>query len=527
MFDLIITGATIIDGTGRPSFPGEIGIRDDRIAEVGESLGRARKRIRARGKMVAPGFIDIHSHSDYHLLVNPRAESKVRQGVTTEVGGNCGYSAAPLSGEVARERLKSFPSSFGLKHPWRTVSEYFHYLEDSGISINFALLGGHNTIRAAVMGGDPGTPGSRELRKILTLTEEALEAGAIGLSTGLAYAPACFSGKRELMELGKLARKWDVIFAAHIRSEGKGLLEALDEFLEVGKETGASLEVSHLKTMWEENWGKLDAAFGKIENYIRKGYPVSADRYPYTAANTGLSSILPQWALAGDSREIRARLTSPRTFGRLVEEIDTSHDERYWQGVIISQAQRKVNQKWEGKSVWAACRGKQPAEFALRLLKNDYLYTSIHIQAMSEKNLERILAKPWVMIGSDSAVRSVRGPLRQGKPHPRAFGTFPRILGNYVRGEKLLSLPRAVHKMTGMPARKLGLKDRGIIKAGNFADLVIFSPDLISDRSTYPDPYRYPTGIDYVIINGQVVIEEGRHTGARAGRVLRKVSSKQ
>ena len=521
MFDLIISGATIIDGTGRPSLTGEIGIRDDRIAEVGQVLGRARKTIRARGKVVAPGFIDIHSHSDYHLLVNPRAESKIRQGVTTEVGGNCGYSAAPLNGEVARERLKSFPSSFGLKHPWRSVSEYFRYLGDLGISLNFALLGGHNTIRASVMGGDPGAPGSRELRKILALTEEALEEGAIGLSTGLAYAPACFSGKRELRELGKLARKWDVIFSAHIRSEGKGLLEALDEFLEVGKETGASLEVSHLKTMWEENWGKLDAAFEKIEGCIRKGYPVRADRYPYTAANTGLSSILPLWALAGDSREIRDRLSSPRTWSRLVEEIGTSHDEKYWQGVIISQAQRKANQKWEGKSVWTACRGKNPAEFALRLLKNDRIYTSVHIQAMSEKNLERILAKPWVMIGSDSAVRSVRGPLRQGKPHPRAFGTFPRVLGTYVRGKKLLSLPQAVHKMTGLPARKLGLKDRGLIKAGNFADLVIFSPDLISDQSTYADPYRYPIGIDFVIVNGKVVIEESRHTGARAGRVIR------
>lgn len=522
MLDLLISGATIIDGTGREPFSGEIGVRDDRIAEVGKSLGRARKTIKAGGKVVAPGFIDIHSHSDYHLLVNPRAESKIRQGVTMEVGGNCGYSAAPVSREVARERLKSFPSAFGLKHPWRTVSEYFCYLEDLGISVNFALLGGHNTIRASVMGGDPGTPDSRELRKILALAEEALEAGAIGLSTGLAYAPACFSGKRELMELGRLARERGVIFSSHLRSEGNGLLEALDEFLAVGKETGASLEISHLKTMGEENWGKLDAAFEKIEDCLPKGYPVLADRYPYTAANTGLSSILPRWALAGDSREIRARLSSPRTFDRLVREVDASHDEKYWRGVIVSQAQRKANQKWEGKSVWTACRGKNPAEFALKLLKNDRFYTSIHVQAMSEKNLERILNKPWVMVGSDSAVRSIRGPLRQGKPHPRAFGTFPRILGAYAREKKLLLLPRAVHKMTGMPARKLGLADRGVIKAGYFADLVIFSPDLISDRSTYAEPYQYPTGIDYVIVNGKVVIEEGRHTGVRAGRVIRK-----
>lgn len=522
MFDLIISGAEIIDGSGRRAFRADVGVRGGRIVALGEMRGRASVRIRANGMIVAPGFIDIHSHSDYHLLVNPLAESKIRQGVTTEVGGNCGYSAAPVSDEVARERRKSFPASFGITHRWRTVFEYLSRLEEQGISVNFALLCGHNTVRASVMGGRRGLPGTSGYRKIRSLFESSLDEGAVGISTGLAYAPACFAGLPELVQLGKLARERGVIFSAHIRSEGDRLLESLDEFLAVGNESGASLEISHLKTLGRNNWWKLDSAFDRIEQARKNGVAVSADRYPYTAANTSLASLLPNWALVGNPETVRARFDNPRTVKRLVRDLHTSHpDTAFWRNVVVSQVLKKANRKWEGMDIATAADGEDPAVFAVELLRRDRLASSVHVFSMSEENLERILKKPWIMIGSDSAVRSRKGPLRLGFPHPRAFGTFPRVLEKCVRGRKLMTLERAIHKMTGMPARKVGLSDRGRIRIGCWADLVVFSPDSIADRSLFRNPYRYPAGIEYVVVNGRIVIDRGRHTGERPGKVIR------
>lgn len=521
MFDLAITGGSIIDGKGRKAFPGDIGIRDGRITVVGKIRGRVSNRIPARGLAIAPGFIDIHGHSDYHLLVNPEAESKVHQGITTEVGGNCGYSAAPVSQELAGERRHAFPREFGIDHRWRTVSEYLARLKDEGISINFALLCGHNTVRASVIGGKAGPPRRSELNAMLAATELALDEGAVGISTGLAYAPASFADVSELVSLGALAAERRVMFSAHIRSEGKGLLEALDEFLTVGYETGASLEISHLKTMGKEHWHKLDSAFARIERARKSGIFLTADRYPYTAANTSLLSLLPGWALTGSTETIRARLEEPRTVRRLVKNLSSMHSgEDFWRNVVISQTLRKANRKWEGKDVISAAHGADPAAFVLEILRRDHLATSIHVFSMSEKNLARILKKPWVMIGSDSAVRSREGPLRRGIPHPRSFGTYPRVLGTFVREQKLMSLERAVQKMTSLPARKIGLKDRGSIRVGAWADLVVFSRDMVADRSLFHDPFRYPSGIEYVIINGRVVLSQGVHTGARPGRVI-------
>jgi len=523
-FDILIEGVTIFDGTGGPGFQGGIGIRGERIVEVGRlSSTQAYRVIEAQGLVASPGFVDVHSHSDYHLLLAPFAESSIRQGVTLEIGGNCGYSAAPIWGLWLEERAQSYKELYDLDHDWKTLSAYLARLEGLGISVNFGLLIGHNTLRGSAMGGAARAPKPEELSAMVHAARQGMREGALGLSTGLVYPPACFSQPEELIALAKAVEEEGGILTSHMRSEGDDLLEAIREVLGIAKAAGIPLQISHLKTYGEANWGKLDEAFRLIEEARARGQDVTADRYPYTASNTGLQAVLPNWALEGGVKERVARWKDPTVRARLKEELGRRPEDS-WGKIMLSEVTLPENRRYEGLRVDEAARlaQKDPVDFVIDLLIREEARVEAIFFRMSEENLKRILEKPYVMIGSDSGCRDHYGPLSRGRPHPRTFGTFARVLGRYVREEKLLDLPTAIRKMTGDPCRRFGIKDRGLIKPGFFADLVLFDPDRVRDTATYEDPICYPEGVHYVLVNGVVTVEEGEHTTAKAGKVIRR-----
>ncbi|MFH2012047.1 MAG: D-aminoacylase [Pseudomonadota bacterium] len=527
MFDLVISNGNIIDGSGRLPYMGSIGIKGDMILKIepGTSLSGERV-INVEGMVVSPGFVDIHGHSDYFLLVNPQAESKVRQGVTTEIGGNCGYSAAPIFGEEAYEREDEYRKQFSLDLNWHTIKEYGDLLERIGISMNFAILLGHNTIRASVMGKKDRRPSKRELEDMCNVVAKGMEEGAFGLSTGLIYSPAIFSEIDEMVALNKVVKKHKGIFTTHMRSEGDLVLEAIDEVIEVARRANVPLQISHIKTSRKRNWNKLDRMFQVIESAIDEGLDVTCDRYPYIASNTGLQSILPDWAIEGDKGTRINRLSDKGVRGKIKEEIEKKNNEpNYWKTIVISMLVSEKNKKYEGISIAEASSkvGKEPFDFTMDILIEEEMDISANYFIMSEENLVKIFKKPYIMIGSDSACRADYGPLAEGSPHPRAFGTFPRVLGIYVREKGVMDLSTAVKKMTADPCRKLGIQKRGELKEGFYADLVIFNPDTVVDRATFSEPVQYPEGIEYVIINGDITVNKGEHTGCKSGRVLRKI----
>lgn len=524
--DLIIKEATVIDGSGAPGFQADLGIKDDRIEVLGQLNNvPSAAVIQAGGKVVCPGFIDIHSHSDYHLLINPQSESKIRQGVTTEVGGNCGYAAAPIGNQELEERRGHYKKNFDLELDWQTLPEYRRRLEKAKISVNYAPLIGHNTIRATVVGMENRPPTSRELTQMAALTEEAMQEGAFGISSGLIYPPACYARAPELIALCKVAARYGGFLSCHMRSEGPRLLEALDEIIMVARKARIPLQISHLKTAGAANWHKLSQAFEMIEKAQAQGVLITADRYPYLASNAGLQALLPDWAFEGGTEAQLRRLQDQSARRRIQKEILENHpEEEYWEKILISEAVSEENQRWVGFTVAgaAARKAKSPLEFVFDLLLQENMQVEAIYFIMSEKNLLEILSKPYVMIGSDSACRAHYGPLSKGKPHPRAFGTFPRVLDHFVNKEGVLNLEEAVYKMTGAPAQKLGLKDRGRIREGFKADIVVFDPRKITDTATYQNPASYPEGIDCVIVNGAITEENGSHTGIGKGCVLTK-----
>ncbi len=522
MFDIIIKNANIIDGSGREGFAADIGISEGRIAKIGRIEKTDGQIIDAKGLIASPGFVDCHSHSDYYLIINPLAESKIRQGVTTEIGGNCGYSAAPLSGEALEERKNAYKKAYNLEHGWQDAKGYFSRLERQGTSVNFALLAGHNTIRASVIGGSSRDATDNEMARMKEMINQAMKEGAIGISTGLAYGPACFAKRDELIELCKEARKANGIFTVHMRSEGKGLLEAIEESIFIAKQAEIPLQISHLKTYGEENWGKLDSAFELIEKARAEGLDATCDRYPYTAANTGLHSVLPNWVLDGGIKKELERLKDKAVREKIRAELQQAKTD-IWDKIMISEVITEKNKIYEGKGISEAAgiAKKEPLEFVFDLLVEDEIAVDAIFFKMSEENLKRIFKKPYVMFGSDSGARADYGPLGRGRSHPRTFGTFPRVLGRYVRNEKILDLPNAIKKMTSEPCKKFNIKNRGLIKEGYFADIVIFNPETISDTATYEDPHKYPMGIECVIVNGKTTVEKDKHLGTKAGNVIR------
>ena len=517
MFDLLITGGEVHDGNGTPARRTDVAIAGDRIAAIGDLAGAAaRQTISAAGCCVCPGFIDVHSHSDTFILIEPTAPSKIFQGVTTEIVGNCGASTAPRQGAYKLPtdwREKNYPGT------WSSVAEYRELLEQVRPAVNIVLLIGHNSLRAGVIGYDARAATADEVRSMGAALDRALAEGGAGLSTGLIYTPGLYSTPEEVRALAAVAAHRGKIYTSHMRSEGDGLLEALDETLGIGRATGIRVQISHLKTSGRRNWGKVEAALEKIRAARTAGVAAAADRYPYTASCTDLDVILPDWA-AGDGRDaVLARLRDPATRQRLRDELVEHTDD--WSAIMVGSIGRPDLAQFRGQRLTdiAAALGVEPVDAALHLLDVDELRPSGIFFGMSEENMWRILAEPWVMVGSDASIRALTGPLAVDFPHPRAFGTFPRLLRAALDG-RTVSLPEMIRKMTSLPADHFQLKGRGRLVQGAFADVVVFDPATVRDCATFVMPRQYAEGIASVIVNGRLTLHQARLTGPRGGRFL-------
>ncbi len=497
MLDLKIEGATVIDGTGAAGARADVGIRDDAIAAVGDlSRETAGSTLRAAGRVVAPGFIDMHSHSDWRLWENRRAESKIRQGVTTEVVGNCGFSPAPVSTEFLDD-LRGFALYVpkGMDFAWRSVGDYLRAFDREGTALNVAQLVGHGTLRVAAMGFARRAPDEKDLGQMRRLLGDALEDGAWGLSTGLIYAPGSY--------------------ATTVR-----------EAIRIGREGELSVQVSHVKAAGRPNWGKVADALALIDAARAEGLDVMGDVYPYTASSTTVRTLLPDWALEGGIGPMLKRLADPAARERIRGELEAPVtgqsllDRVGWENVMISFCARRKDAEGKRLSEIGAARGMSPLDAALELIADEAGKAYMILFQLDEKDLRRVLAHPAIMIGSDGSSLAPYGALAAGKPHPRSYGTFPRVLGEYAREQRVLGLAEAIHKMTGLPARRLGLRDRGVVRAGAKADLVVFDPKRVADQATYEEPHRYPVGIEHVLVNGRLVIKDGEHTGSLPGKLL-------
>jgi N-acyl-D-amino-acid deacylase len=528
MFDLKIEGATVVDGTGAAGSRTDVGIRDETIVAIGDlNREHAGSTLNASGKMLAPGFIDMHSHSDWRLWANRRAESKIRQGVTTEVVGNCGFSPAPVTAQY-RDDLRGFALYVppGMDFAWPTFADYLHAFDTGGTALNVVHLVGHGTLRIAAMGFARRAPSAAEMTTMQRLMSDAVHAGAWGVSTGLIYAPGSYAATEEIVEVARVAGSQGGFYASHIRGEGATLLDAVTEAIRVGREARVPVQVSHVKAAGRPNWGKVERALALIDAARAEGLDVMADVYPYTASSTTVRTLLPDWALEGGVNAMITRLADADVRARLRKEIEAPVtgqsllDRIGWDNVMISYCARRKDAEGKRLSEIGAARGMDPLDAALELIADEAGKAYMILFQLDEADLRRALVHPHVMIGSDGSALAPYGALGEGKPHPRSYGTFPRVLGEYTREQRVLSVPQAIHKMTGLPARRLNLKDRGVIRVGAKADLVVFDGRRIADTATYQDPHRYPGGIDQVIVNGRFVIKDGQHTGSLPGRVL-------
>ena len=526
--DWTIRGAAVLDD--RHDFARvDVHLSGGRIRAIEPSLDVVGRELDATGLTLAPGFIDIHCHSDFAAFVYPQAESKVLAGVTTDVSGNCGGSAFPLAGEfLARRQAEWAPR--GLTIDWTSATEYFARAEGSPCSVNRVLLAGHGAVRAAVVGYADRATTAEERRAMRRLLAEALDAGAFGLSSGLIYPPGCYADVEELADLAAVAADAGGIYASHIRSEGDGLLEAVDEFLAVVRRAGVRGQLSHFKASGPANWPKAREAVARLRAARDEGHAVAADRYPYLSSMTSLDAfLLPNWAFEGGREEQLARLEDPAARRRIAEEFRTAHPEEAFFGrITIAAVHPDRGQDAVGKTLGALGdeAGRDPLEVGLDLLREHEAQVDVTYASMSEENLRLILAEPYVAIGSDSGLRHVpdgdAGERPRGLAHPRAYGTPGRFLGRYVRNGRLMDWQEGIRRLTSLPADILGLRDRGRLRPGAWADLVLFSRDRIADRATYGCPWRSPGGIRHVFVCGEPVVMDGRHTGAMPGAVLRR-----
>jgi len=525
-FDLAIINGRILDGTGNPWFKADIGIKEGKIDFIGKlRKPSAEKVINAENLIICPGFIDIHSHSDFTVLVDPKAESKIMQGVTLEVVGNCGSSAAPMNDFLREHRERYLKPTLGeeIEFDWETMNQYFKKLEAKGIAVNIASLVGHGTVRTCVLGFSDRSPTSSELEEMKELVAKAMEDGAIGLSTGLIYTPGCYAKTEEIIELAKVAAEYGGIYASHIRGEGATLIEAVKEAITIGEKASIPVEISHFKASGKPNWGKVKEAIKIILEARNRGVDVTADQYPYIASSTGLVALLPKWAREGGAEKILERLKNPKIRNKIRDEMKsyTLRDEEYWSRIMISQVGK--NKQFEGMRIAEIAKilDKDPIDTVLDLILEEETIVRMINFGICEEDVETIMKLTWVMVGSDGRAVSPTGKLGEGKPHPRYYGTFPRVLGRYVRERKVIPIELAVRKMTYLPAWRLGFRDRGIIREGAWADIVIFDPNEINDKATFINPHQFPVGIKYVIVNGEITVENGKHTGRLNGRVLR------
>ena len=515
-----IRGGIVIDGTGKAGFAGDVIVEGDRIADVvnGESGIANADVIDATGCLVTPGFIDAHAHSDAYLVIEPDAPSKVSQGVTTEINGQCGGSVAPRYGEA---RLSSdWAAILGERLTWRSLSEYREVLEAAKPAINTVQFVGHNTLRSSVVGyaGREATPD--ELARMSRLLEESLDAGGWGLTTGLIYQPGKYSTPQEVVALAKAAASKGGYYATHMRSEGDRILEAIDEVLDLVKATGIRAEVSHLKTSGKKNCNKIDSVLEKIENAIDDGLLLGSDRYPYCAAGTDLDIVLPDWAQEGAAKAEMERLADAATRARIVAEIDAS--DRDWSTVMIGGTWDAANKQFSGESVSAIVSrlSSSPGNVVCNILERDGCKTGAFFFGMSEENLAKIYSRPWIVPGSDASLRAPWGPLGADHPHPRAYGTMPEF---YRRVRELgFSREDAIARMTSVPAKRFGLRGRGTIEKGAFADIAIWKEDAFKATATYLEPHQFASGVKGVMVNGTIPYRDGSFTGNRGGRFLER-----
>ena len=541
MFDLLIRNGKVFTGAGNPWFMADIGVKDGRIVEIGKILRDSKEVIDVKGLAVAPGFIDLHDHSDFSIMVNREAHSKVHMGVTTTVFASCGSGAAPLNEEMREEILRSLPflEESGVKVNWSTMEEYLKLLEGEGLSINVAPLVGFGTIRRYVMGMEMRAPTTSELESMKMEVAKAMKAGSRGITTGLRYDPQSYAETEEVIELTKVVGEYGGFYTSHIRDEGDrgDPLGAIEEIIRIGRETGVPVNISHFKVLSKRFFHLCPKLIEMVEEARKEGIQVTADQYPYTASGTGLGAWIPKWANEGGNVELVKRLNDPETVKRIKEGLAEAMDDRSGpEAALISSYPLDKSLVGMNIAEVASIRQVDPLNCGIDLLRD-------HVEAVldgrvkggfsivnfnqTEENVELIMKQPWVAAGTDGRVHSPTGVLNKHMtaPHPRFYGTFPRILGRYTREKGVLHLSSAIRKMTSLPATTLGLNDRGLLIPGAAADITVFNPDTVIDKADYIPAEAtklYPEGIPYVVVNGEVTLREGEHTGARAGKVLRR-----
>ncbi len=528
-FDVIIKGGTVYDGTGAEPRQADVAIRGDRIAGIGDfKTANAKTVIDAKGLAVVPGFINMLSWSTESLIQDGRSQSEIRQGVTTEIMGE-GESMGPVNDRVREHMLRSQADiKYDIK--WNTLAEYLQYLEKRGISCNIASFIGATTIREYVIGFEDKPPTPEQLDQMRQLVRQEMEAGALGIGTSLIYPPAFYAKTEELIELCKIAAKYQGKYISHMRSEGSRLLEALNELIRISREAGIPAEVYHIKAAGQQNWSKIDDLLSRIETAQKAGIKITANMYTYTAAGTGLDACLPPWTEDGGYPELFKRLRNPATREKIKAEVQTPTDS--WENlyldaggpehILVAAFKSEKLKPLTGKTLAevARMRGKDPIDTVMDLIAEDESRVGTIYFLMSENNVKKEVAKPWISFGSDEASQAPEGVFLKSNPHPRAYGNFARVLGKYVRDEKVIPMKEAIRRLSGLPAANLGLDHRGFLKEGMFADVVVFDPATISDRATFEKPHQYAVGVKHVFVNGVQVIKDGNHTGAKPGRAL-------
>jgi len=528
-FDLVIRNGHIIDGTGSPWYSGDIGIREGRIARIGNLAGApAKHSIDARGLVVAPGFIDMLGQSELTILVDPRLPSKIYQGITTEITGE-GDSIAPQTDRTIAENRRQY-ERYKINPDWRTFREYFARLEKQGMGINLGTYVGATQVRRAVIGDADRAPTPAELDRMKQLVDQAMREGARGLSTALEYAPAPFASTDELVALAAESAKFGGIYATHMRNEGAGIMSALAEVVRIAREGNTPVEIFHLKTGGLRNWGRMSEVIKFVDGARSSGLDIEADTYAYTAWNNSLSAFIPPWAHDGGDDRLIERLRDPATRARIRQDMTTPSDswDNEWQeipgpdAILVSAVLNPELRQLQGKRISDIAKEwhKDPIDAICDLLIEDHADTEVSVFAMNEPDVELALEQPWVSVDNDYSGTSPEGLLGQEHPHPRAYGTFPRILAKFVRQEHLLTLSEAIRKFTALPAQRERLTDRGVLKKDMWADIVVFDPSTIRDVATYENPNQLSVGMKYVLVNGVLVIDDGKMTGQRPGRVL-------
>ncbi|MFO0898147.1 MAG: D-aminoacylase [Pirellulales bacterium] len=527
-YDLVLRGGRIVDGSGNPWFYGDVAIRGDRIVAIGRvPVAAALREIDARGLIVAPGFIDIHSHSDYVLLEDGRALSKIHQGVTTEVLGE-GTSAAPVKGKFAARGASTASGA----PQWATLGEYFHALEQGQTSVNVATYVGLDNLWEAVMGTSHARPTSAQREEMKALLDEALADGAFGLSTMLAMPPGSLTTTDDLVDLCQVVARHGGIYSSHIRNEGTGVRAAVEEAISIGERARVPVDIIHLKIADEKLWGRMGELVALIDAARERGVNVQAHVYPYTRGSNDLASIIPPWGHEGGTAKMLERLADATQRAALERDIEQGLDGWYNHYTAVGRDWSRMlvagKGPYEGLTMDRVIaletqkRPREPLDVLFDLLIESGGSIPTVYAHHTESDMRLALVQPWCSVGSDGSALAVTGPLKRGNPHPRSFGTFPRVLGVYVRDDQTLRLEDAVRKMTSLNASKIGLRDRGLLRLGAFADLTLFAPDRVRDQATYTAPFAYNEGIEYVIVNGVVVLAKGEHTGAKPGRVLRR-----